>query len=288
MIILMIPLDAVCLLCRGRLKVNRLVAVRSLANRSSKNHYEMLRVDKDASTAEIKEAFLKLSKQLHPDRNTGNKAHDDFVKLNEAFSVLKSHDTRRQYDLSIGNRNYNAHSNSGSPSSNVYSAGGSSSSFDGAYNPQAPYSYQFRDLGKNQRRRNENESTSSGGFRTNYRDQPSYTSSATRHARSKVEVPMLVILGGLTVSLFYTLWKVAQFESFKFVPDTSVRRFSGPGADEQYRKFVQASKRVASENREKLSANIRKPKDTSTESRPGVKTLYNRRNDKVKSKTNDL
>ena len=66
-------------------------------------------------------------------------------------------------------------------------------------------------------------STSSGGFRTNYRDQPSYTSSATRHARSRVEVPMLVILAGLTVSLFYTLWKIAQFESFKFVPDTLVK-----------------------------------------------------------------
>ncbi|XP_031775684.1 uncharacterized protein LOC105736857 [Apis florea] len=45
-------------------------------------YYEELQISPNASQKEIRDAYIKLSKQMHPDNNnTGN--HNDFVKLNE-------------------------------------------------------------------------------------------------------------------------------------------------------------------------------------------------------------
>lgn len=74
---------------------------RHLSGRQT-THYDLLQINPDASSKDIKEAYFKLSKELHPDRNPGPQSHDKFVKLNEAFTTLRSADTRRQYDLSIG------------------------------------------------------------------------------------------------------------------------------------------------------------------------------------------
>lgn len=67
-----------------------------------KNHYEILKIARNSSNKEIKEAFIKLSKELHPDINKSNPdTHKEFVKLNEAYSVLSRPDKRRLYDLSL-------------------------------------------------------------------------------------------------------------------------------------------------------------------------------------------
>ncbi|XP_032677753.1 dnaJ homolog subfamily C member 4-like [Odontomachus brunneus] len=65
--------------------------------RYQQNHYETLKVSSGASQEDIKRAFLKLSKQLHPDIS-GRCSHTDFVKLNEAYSILGKASTRRKYD----------------------------------------------------------------------------------------------------------------------------------------------------------------------------------------------
>ncbi|XP_011145860.1 dnaJ homolog subfamily C member 4-like [Harpegnathos saltator] len=75
------------------------------SQRYQQNHYETLKVPHNASQKDIKQAFFKLSKQLHPD-TSGRYSHTDFVKLNEAYSVLGKANTRRRYDQSLDMMKY--------------------------------------------------------------------------------------------------------------------------------------------------------------------------------------
>ncbi|WP_244833289.1 molecular chaperone DnaJ [Clostridium sp. BJN0001] len=66
---------------------------------ASKDYYEVLGVDKNASDDEIKRAFRKLAVKYHPDRNQGNKeAEEKFKEVNEAYQVLSDKDKRAKYD----------------------------------------------------------------------------------------------------------------------------------------------------------------------------------------------
>lgn len=67
----------------------------------AKNHYQVLGVSRDASSKEIRAAFIRLSKQLHPDVNKTTLGDDDvsFVDINEAYSVLSNPTSRKEYDL---------------------------------------------------------------------------------------------------------------------------------------------------------------------------------------------
>lgn len=69
---------------------------------SDKNLYEILGVRPDASQAEIRTAYLKLAKQWHPDRNTGNEvdAERRFKEIAYAYGVLSNSDKRAAYDAS--------------------------------------------------------------------------------------------------------------------------------------------------------------------------------------------
>lgn len=64
--------------------------------------YELLGVDVDASEAEIKKAYRKLSRELHPDRvsDSQNKLEVEakFIKIQEAYEILKEEDMRMVYD----------------------------------------------------------------------------------------------------------------------------------------------------------------------------------------------
>ncbi|KAK2158862.1 hypothetical protein LSH36_162g01054 [Paralvinella palmiformis] len=65
-------------------------------------HYEVLGVSKDASAQEIKAAFLKRSKEIHPDLNPDDPSnHDKFVLVNEAYNVLGKSNSRREYDTML-------------------------------------------------------------------------------------------------------------------------------------------------------------------------------------------
>lgn len=65
----------------------------------SKDFYAVLGVSKDASAADIKKAYRKKAKELHPDRHPGDKAAEDrFKAVGEAYSVLADAEQRKQYD----------------------------------------------------------------------------------------------------------------------------------------------------------------------------------------------
>jgi DnaJ-class molecular chaperone len=61
--------------------------------------YEQLGVKRDSSEAEIKKAYRKLAKQLHPDRNKDNpKASERFSRVTQAYDILTDKDKRARYD----------------------------------------------------------------------------------------------------------------------------------------------------------------------------------------------
>ena len=61
--------------------------------------YSTLGVARGASEADIKKAYRKLAKELHPDRNKDNPvASDRFSKVTHAYDILTDKDKRAQYD----------------------------------------------------------------------------------------------------------------------------------------------------------------------------------------------
>ncbi len=73
------------------------------SNISSGNHYEVLGVSKNATSAQIKTAFKKLCLQYHPDQNPQNpqKAAENFKKLRTAYDILSNPREREKYDLTL-------------------------------------------------------------------------------------------------------------------------------------------------------------------------------------------
>jgi len=61
--------------------------------------YKTLGVARDANEADIKKAYRKLAKELHPDRNKDNpKASDRFGKVTQAYDILNDKDKRARFD----------------------------------------------------------------------------------------------------------------------------------------------------------------------------------------------
>lgn len=66
----------------------------------SKNYYDILGVDRNASESDIKKAFRKLSLKYHPDRNPGDKeAEQKFKEINAAYQCLSNPEKKQHYDM---------------------------------------------------------------------------------------------------------------------------------------------------------------------------------------------
>lgn len=66
---------------------------------AKKDYYEVLGVSRDASEADIKQAYRRLAMLHHPDRNPGNKVSEEkFKEIKEAYEVLSDPAKRSSYD----------------------------------------------------------------------------------------------------------------------------------------------------------------------------------------------
>lgn len=60
--------------------------------------YQVLGVAKSASAADVKKAYRKLAKALHPDQNKDPKAKEQFAEVNSAYEILGDEAKRGQFD----------------------------------------------------------------------------------------------------------------------------------------------------------------------------------------------
>ncbi|URD83894.1 DnaJ domain [Musa troglodytarum] len=63
--------------------------------------YDLLGVSQSANASEIKKAYYKLSLKHHPDKNPDPESRKLFVKIANAYEILKDEATREQYDYAI-------------------------------------------------------------------------------------------------------------------------------------------------------------------------------------------
>ncbi|PRX66141.1 DnaJ-like protein [Nonomuraea fuscirosea] len=61
--------------------------------------YGVLGVERAASQDDIKKAYRRLARQLHPDINPSKEAEERFKKVTEAYAVLSDPSQRQLYDV---------------------------------------------------------------------------------------------------------------------------------------------------------------------------------------------
>jgi molecular chaperone DnaJ len=65
---------------------------------TERDYYEVLGVGRDADDGEIKRAFRRLARELHPDVSEAPDAQERFREVVEAYEVLSKQETRELYD----------------------------------------------------------------------------------------------------------------------------------------------------------------------------------------------
>merc|ERR1719347_1152272 len=62
------------------------------------SHYETLKIKQAATSAEIKEAYIRGCKECHPDVSKSPEASENFRQIQEAYQILSNPTTRISYD----------------------------------------------------------------------------------------------------------------------------------------------------------------------------------------------
>lgn len=63
------------------------------------DHYVTLGISRDASGDDIKRAYRKLARELHPDVNPDPRSHERFQEVTHAYEILSDPEQRRSYDM---------------------------------------------------------------------------------------------------------------------------------------------------------------------------------------------
>ena len=63
------------------------------------DHYQTLGVTREASADDIKKAYRKLARELHPDVNPDPAVQDKFKEITAAYEVLSDSQKRQSYDM---------------------------------------------------------------------------------------------------------------------------------------------------------------------------------------------
>jgi molecular chaperone DnaJ len=97
-----------------------------------KDYYNILGLGRSASDKDIKQAYRRLARKLHPDLNPGNKtAEAKFKEVNEAYEVLSDVEKRKKYDQYGDNWQYaDQFSQAGQSAPGGFSPGGQRTTYE--------------------------------------------------------------------------------------------------------------------------------------------------------------
>lgn len=87
-----------------------------------RDYYDVLGVERTASTTDIRRAYRRLAREYHPDVNSSEEAEERFKEINEAYEVLSNDERRAAYDR-FGHA---AFSGGGAPPGDPFGFGGQS------------------------------------------------------------------------------------------------------------------------------------------------------------------